>query len=57
MSRAYRIKPDGGITIQCVSCKAKKLLTFEEARALHDQPCCDKCGMPMVAVEARVKLK
>lgn len=47
-------KPSG-VTVECVSCKAKRLLDFEEVRALEDLPSCDKCGMPMVAVEATVR--
>jgi len=47
-------KPSG-ITVECVSCKAKRLLTFDEAKALEDLPMCEKCGMPMVAVEASVR--
>lgn len=39
------------IKVQCVSCKATKVLTFAEAKL--GQPFCDKCGGPMVAVEAR----
>ena len=42
-----------GITVQCVLCKTKRLLSFDEARALDGPPFCDRCFMPMVAVEAR----
>ena len=51
-----RKKPDG-ITVQCVSCKAKEFLTFAEARQLDNQPTCAKCGMPMVPVRASVTLR
>lgn len=45
-----------GIMVRCVSCKARKLLSFEEAAALDTLPQCDRCYSPMVAVEAKVKL-
>lgn len=41
-----------GITVQCVACKRKKLLSFEEAAAITDQPTCDNCYLPMVVVQA-----
>jgi len=44
-----------GVTFECVSCKAKRLLNFDEIRTLEDLPSCDKCGMPMVAAEAAVR--
>jgi len=43
-----------GITVECVACKGKKTLTFDEASHLTDLPFCERCYMPMVAVEARV---
>lgn len=43
-----------GITVQCVRCKGKKTLSFEEARVLDSVPFCDKCYMPMCAVSAHV---
>lgn len=46
-----------GITVQCVSCKTRKLLPFAAAQALIDPPMCDRCGMPMVAVHAFVTQK
>lgn len=47
-------KPDG-ITVQCIGCKRKLLISFDEAARLTDQPICDNCLLPMVAVEAKVK--
>lgn len=43
-----------GITVQCITCKGKKLLTFDEARALDSPPFCDRCYMPMLAVQANI---
>lgn len=46
-----------GITVQCVACKGKKTLPFEEAASLTDVPFCERCMMPMVAIEAKAKIK
>jgi len=43
-----------GITVECVRCKDRKTLSFEQARELASPPFCDKCAMPMVAVSARI---
>lgn len=49
-----KIRRPEGITVQCVGCKKKLLIGFEEAAALNGQPICDACMLPMVAVEAKV---
>jgi hypothetical protein len=43
------------IIVQCVSCKAKKELSLDQASKIASDsvPMCD-CGMPMVAVSAKV---
>lgn len=43
-----------GITVQCVACKRKRLLSFEEAAALDDMPLCENCYMPMVALQVAI---
>jgi hypothetical protein len=43
-----------GITIECIKCKGRRDLSLEEAASIDDTPYCDRCLMPMVAVEARV---
>ena len=43
-----------GITIQCVSCKAKKTLSLAEAQQQTETPVCDRCYMPMVVISAQV---
>jgi hypothetical protein len=48
-----RTRPEG-ITVQCVACKRRLLLSFEEASARTDMPTCERCYMPMVAVQASV---
>jgi hypothetical protein len=45
---------DGGIVVECVACKGKKTITFDEASHLLEMPFCERCYMPMVAVEATV---
>jgi hypothetical protein len=40
------------IKVQCVSCKAVKELSFEEAAKLDGPPGCDRCPMFCVAVAA-----
>lgn len=42
-----------GVTVQCVGCKQKKLIPFARAAELNDPPVCEKCLLPMVAIEAR----
>ena len=37
-----------GFEVMCVYCKAKKLLTHAEARALSEPPMCEKDGGVMV---------
>lgn len=44
-----------GITVECIGCKVRKLLTFQEAANLKETPSCDKCYLPMVAIEASVR--
>jgi hypothetical protein len=44
-----------GITVRCVACHQKRLLSFEAAAALTDQPTCDRCFMPMIAEKASTK--
>lgn len=44
-----------GIVVRCVACHQKKLLSFEAAAALTDQPTCDRCYMPMIAEKASTK--
>lgn len=46
-----------GIVVQCIGCKRKQHLTFEEAGRLSDIPFCEFCLLPMVAIEASVKGK
>lgn len=41
-----------GITVQCIGCKAKRLIAFKDAANLSDIPMCETCFMPMVAVAA-----
>jgi hypothetical protein len=48
-------RPAEGVTVQCVGCKGKRTLSFEEAAALTDQPTCETCLLPMVTIEARVR--
>ena len=43
-----------GITVRCIGCKKRKLLSFDEAAALTFPPMCDDCGSVMVAESARV---
>lgn len=46
------------ITAQCVGCKSKREIDHAESRKLSLQrsvPMCEKCGMPMVAVLAKVR--
>jgi len=44
-----------GITVACVACHQKKLLSFEAAAALDDMPFCDRCYMPMVVEKASTR--
>lgn len=44
-----------GITVQCVHCKKRKTLTYNEARQLDGPPMCDVDGGPMVAISASLK--
>jgi len=44
-----------GITVQCITCKAKKVLSFAEAG--RGMPFCEKDGSVMVAVSATIKRK
>lgn len=50
---AKKFKRGPGLLVQCIGCKSKRILDLDEAAALKDQPTCDRCYMPMVAVEAR----
>ncbi len=45
-----------GITVQCISCKTKKTLSFEEAAKVQDVVMCD-CGNVMVPVSAQIKTR
>jgi hypothetical protein len=43
------------VTVQCISCKAKRTVAEDEARKLtasHSMPACERCGMVMVARSA-----
>jgi hypothetical protein len=42
-----------GITVECVSCKKRRLLTFRDAAALDDMPFCD-CGNVMVVLSVTI---
>ncbi len=42
------------VIAKCIGCGEKRKIHSGEI-APGDQPCCDKCGMPMIAEEARVK--
>lgn len=44
-----------GITVRCVACHQKQVLSFEAAAALADQPTCDRCYMPMIAEKASTR--
>lgn len=48
------MKEGTGITVQCIACKQKRLLGFDEAKA--GQPYCEQCHMPMVVLEARASV-
>lgn len=37
------------VTVRCIGCKSTKVVGREQ----RDQPMCDKCFMPMVAVSAK----
>jgi hypothetical protein len=47
--------PEAGIQLRCVACRQTRVLSFEAAAALTDQPTCDNCYMPMVAEEATIR--
>lgn len=44
-----------GITVRCVACHQRQVLSFEAAAALTDQPTCDRCYLPMVAEKASTR--
>lgn len=44
-----------GITVRCVACHQKQVLSFEAAASLTDQPFCDRCSMPMIAEKASTR--
>lgn len=46
-------KPDG-ITVRCIGCKRKLLISFEEAARMTEPPTCHLCLLPMVAIEVAV---
>ena len=46
-----------GITVQCVYCKSRRILSLDEARHLDWPPMCEKDGGPMIAVAAAAKGK
>lgn len=48
-------EPTGGrcvVTVQCVACGAEREVAENEISA-SDYPCCNFCGSPMIAKEAR----
>ena len=39
------------IIVKCVGCQAKRAVKAGEV-APHEQPTCERCGMPMVPIKA-----
>lgn len=48
-----RLKGEG-ITVQCIGCKARKLVPLARA-AEPDSPVCENCLLPMLATEAKAR--
>ena len=42
------------VIVKCIGCGNKKEIKANEIPK-GDHPCCDKCGMPMIAEKARIK--
>lgn len=44
-----------GITVKCIGCKAKEVISFEAAMAMEEGPYCKACLLPMLAQSATVR--
>jgi len=41
-----------GLVVMCVSCKQRRMISWEDAAKIKDVVFCEKDGMPMVVMEA-----
>lgn len=44
------------VIVKCIGCGNKREIQTGEITG-NNYPCCNKCGMPMIAVEAEGKIK